>query len=93
VLYNALQWFEGIVVFMLALSTAEYSNVDVLEARVTDSAIGLIQVSDQSSDISCNVTQNFCICFVRYATASTTLVSAMSYLISRNTYRFLKPRK
>lgn len=28
-----------------------------------------------------------------YATASTTLASAMSYLISRNTYRFLKPRK
>jgi hypothetical protein len=33
------------------------------------------------------------LCFVRYATAGTTLASAVSYLISKNTYRFLKPRK
>jgi len=32
-------------------------------------------------------------CFVRYATAGTTLASAVSYLISKDTYTFLKPRK
>jgi hypothetical protein len=38
-------------------------------------------------------THVFFIYFSRYATASTTLASAVSYLISKNTYRFLKPKK
>jgi hypothetical protein len=42
--------------------------------------------------VACD-THVFSICFSRYVTASTTLASAVSYLISKNTYRFLKPKK
>jgi hypothetical protein len=50
------QCFISVCLLLLVLNVA---MLDVLEARVTDSVIRLIQVSNQSGHISCTVnTQN-----------------------------------